>query len=76
MSGFAKIQDPNNVKKHLLKHAKKRLGNQMGEKDKNVVLKCLEGSFENDGDTKEDLKLQTAFGAQAVDLLQRAAKNV
>jgi hypothetical protein len=40
-----------------------------------VVLKCLQGNFEVSDDTKEDLKLQQAFRAQVVDVLQKAADN-
>lgn len=48
----------------------------MGEKYKSVVLKCLQGNFGVIDDTKEDLKLQQAFRAQVVEVLQRAAENV
>lgn len=74
--GFAKVHDPNDIKKHLLKHAEKRLGNKMGERYKNVVLTCLNGKFNVEDDTKEDLKLQQAFRAQVVEVLQRAAETL
>lgn len=75
-NGFAKVQDPIGIKKHLIKHTEKRLANKMGERYKNLVLKCLKGDFEVHDDTKEDLKLQQAFRAQVVEVLQRAAENV
>lgn len=75
-SGFATARDRNQVKKHLVKHAERRLGNKMGEGYKNVVLSCLNGNFNVENDTKEDLKLQQAFRAQVVEVLQRAAENL
>jgi len=48
----------------------------MGERYKQVVLKCLSGDFGVVDDTKEDLKLQQAFRTQIVDVLERAAANV
>ncbi|OCK87100.1 uncharacterized protein K441DRAFT_671229 [Cenococcum geophilum 1.58] len=75
-SGFTKVQYPHAIKKHLVRHAEKRLGAKMGDKYQNVVLKCLRGNFEVTDDTKEDLKLQQAFRAQIVDVLQKAADSV
>lgn len=75
-SGFTKVRDPHAIKKHLIRHAEKRLGAKMGDKYQNVVLKCLRGNFEVTDDTKEDLKLQQAFRAQIVDVLQKAADSV
>ncbi|KAL3293312.1 protein kinase-like [Colletotrichum asianum] len=75
-SGFSKVRDPHAIKKHLIKHAEKRLGAKMGDKYQKVVLKCLKGDFEVVDDIKEDLKLQQAFRANVVDLLQRSADSV
>ncbi|KAK4222139.1 hypothetical protein QBC38DRAFT_460730 [Podospora fimiseda] len=49
---------------------------KVGEKHKDVVLKCLQGNFGVTNDTKEDLALQQAFRGQVVDVLQRASDNV
>ncbi|KAH0430442.1 hypothetical protein CcaCcLH18_07822 [Colletotrichum camelliae] len=68
-SGFSKVRDPHAIKKHLIKHAEKRLGAKMGDKYQKIVLKCLKGDFEVVDDTKEDLKLQQAFRANVVDLV-------
>ncbi|KAK2745079.1 hypothetical protein CKAH01_18296 [Colletotrichum kahawae] len=75
-SGFSKVRDPHAIKKHLIKHAEKRLGAKMGDKYQKVVLKCLKGDFKIVDDTKEDLKLQQAFRANVVDLLQRSADSI
>jgi hypothetical protein len=48
----------------------------MGEKYKQLVLKCLAGEFSVRDDTKEDLKLQQAFRDQVVDVLERVCANV
>lgn len=48
----------------------------MGDRYKDVVVKCLKGDFHIQNDTKEDLKLQQAFRAQVVEVLQRAVENV
>lgn len=74
-SGFSRVTEPQAIRKHLIRHAEKRLGSKTGEKYRDVVLKCLQGNFEVSDDTKEDLKLQQAFRAQVVDVLQKAADN-
>ncbi|KAK3326819.1 hypothetical protein B0H66DRAFT_169662 [Apodospora peruviana] len=71
---FAKIRDPLTIKKQLVKQAEKRLASKMGEKYKEVVLRCLEGRFEVANDTKEELKLQQSFRCNVVDVLERAAQ--
>ena len=48
----------------------------MGDKYQRVVLTCLQGAFEVDNDTKEDLKLQQAFRAQVVDVLEKTAEYI
>jgi hypothetical protein len=48
----------------------------MGEKYRQLVLKCLSGEFGIVDDTKEDLKLQQAFREQAVDVLERACAHL
>ncbi|KAF4830414.1 hypothetical protein CGCTS75_v005919 [Colletotrichum tropicale] len=75
-SGFSKVRDLHTIKKHLIKHAEKRFGAKMGEKYQKVVLNCLKGDFKVFDDTKEDLKLQQAFRANVVDLLQKSADSV
>ncbi|KAE9583941.1 hypothetical protein CGMCC3_g227 [Colletotrichum fructicola] len=75
-SGFSKVRDPHAIKKHLIKHAEKRLGAKMGDKYQKVVLNCLKGDFNVFDDTKEDFKLQQAFRANVVDLLQKSADSV
>ncbi|AEO71186.1 uncharacterized protein THITE_2123332 [Thermothielavioides terrestris NRRL 8126] len=74
--GFAKAQSPQSIKKHLLRHAEKRLGAKMGTKYRDVVVKCLTGDFHVQNDNKEDLKLQQAFRSQVVNVLQRAAESI
>ncbi|GAP82493.2 putative protein kinase-like [Rosellinia necatrix] len=75
-SGFSRYPEPHAIKKHIIRHAEKRLGAKMGGGYQSVVLKCLQGSFDVANDTKEDLKLQQAFRAQVVDVLQKAADNI
>lgn len=59
------------IANHLIKHAQKHLEKQMGEKYRDIVLKCLSGNFGVVDDTKEDLKLQQAFRAQVVEVLRK-----
>ncbi|KAI9148806.1 Sodium transport ATPase 5 [Paramyrothecium foliicola] len=66
--GFTRTHNPQAIKKQLIRQAEKRLGAKMGDKYKEIVLRCLQGSFDVVGDTKEDLKLQQAFRAQVVDV--------
>ncbi|KAI1086826.1 hypothetical protein F5B19DRAFT_497971 [Rostrohypoxylon terebratum] len=57
-SGFANVRDPQSIKRHLVRHAEKRLASKMGEKYQKVVLTCLQNGFDVRDDSKEDLKLQ------------------
>ncbi|KAH6623972.1 hypothetical protein F5144DRAFT_497790, partial [Chaetomium tenue] len=75
-SGFVKAKDPYAIQKYLVQHAEKRLGGKMGDRFRDIVLKCLKGQFDVDNDTKEDLKLQQAFRTQVVDVLQTSADNI
>jgi hypothetical protein len=73
---FKHARDPYVIQAQLQKQTTRRLGARMGERYKQVVLKCLSGDFGVVDDTKEDLKLQQAFRTQIVDVLERAAANV
>lgn len=73
---FTKVQDPQAIKRRLIQQAEKRLGSKMGDRYKSVVLKCLQGDFAITDDTKEDLKLQQAFRAHVVDVLQKATASI
>jgi hypothetical protein len=75
-SNFSNVKDPMAIRKHLIRHAEKRLGSKMGEKYQNVVLTCLEGGFDVANDTKDDLKLQQAFRSQVVDVLEKASEFI
>ena len=59
-----------------MQQAERRLESKVGEKYRDVVLKCLSGNFGVTDDSKDDLKLQQAFRSQVVDVLGRAAENV
>lgn len=73
---FQKTQDPVAIQKQLIRRAERYLGQRAGEKYKDVVVKCLKGEFDVSNDTKEDLKLQQAFRAQVVEVLEKAASYV
>lgn len=73
---FQYARDPYAIQAQLQKQASRRLGSRMGERYKQVVLKCLTGDFGVVDDTKEDLKLQQAFRNQVVEVLERATANV
>jgi hypothetical protein len=73
---FSYAKGPHVIQAQLQKQASRRLGPKVGEKYKQVVLKCLSGDFGVTDDTKDDLKLQQAFRNQVVDVLERAAANV
>ncbi|KAI0382882.1 hypothetical protein F5Y04DRAFT_279131 [Hypomontagnella monticulosa] len=75
-SGFANVRDPQAIKKHLVRHAEKRLASKMGEKYKRVVLTCLQNGFDVRDDSKEDLKLQLAFRMQVINVLENAVKYI
>lgn len=40
------------------------------------MLKCLNGDFGVDDDTREDMKLQQAFRHQVLDVIEQAANSV
>lgn len=75
-SGFANVRDPQAIKKQLLRHAEKRLASKMGEKYREVVMTCLQNRFDVKDDSKEDLKLQQAFRAKVINVLENAAKYI
>ncbi|KAK5445378.1 hypothetical protein LTS15_010159 [Exophiala xenobiotica] len=64
------------IQQQLLKHATHRLEKRVGKRYKDVVIRCLKGDFGVTNDNREDLKLQQAFRAQVVDVLERAASSV
>ncbi|EJT75451.1 hypothetical protein GGTG_05385 [Gaeumannomyces tritici R3-111a-1] len=68
--------DPRSVHRHLVRHAERHLASKMGSRYRDVVLRCLSGDFGVADDTKEDLRLQQAFRAQVVEVLQKAADTV
>lgn len=73
---FMFAKNPQSIKARLVTHAERRLESKVGGKYRDVVLKCLNGDFGIQNDSKEDLKLQQAFRGQVVDVLERAAQNV
>ncbi|KAH8672049.1 hypothetical protein BGZ60DRAFT_504986 [Tricladium varicosporioides] len=75
-NSFANVKNPKAVRDQLKKHAESRLASRVGEKYKNIVVRCLTGQFDVSNDTKEDLKLQQAFRSQVVDVLEAAAEHV
>ena len=56
----------------VVKHAQKFLGRKMGDKYKDIVVKCLSGHFVMADDTRSELKLQQAFRAEVVQVLERS----
>ncbi|KAI9720883.1 MAG: hypothetical protein M1812_002722 [Candelaria pacifica] len=64
------------IQAHLVKNAGKRLGAYMGDRFKDIVLRCLNGDFGITEDTKEELRLQQAFRSQVVDVLEQAANTL
>jgi hypothetical protein len=74
-NGFGNVSDLAAIKDYLIKQAEKSLPAQVGENYKRVVVSCLSGIVVQD-DNKEDLKLQQAFRAQILDVLDRAAESI
>ncbi|KAF2147002.1 uncharacterized protein K452DRAFT_354493 [Aplosporella prunicola CBS 121167] len=72
-NNFRTARDPWVIKEQLLKQAKRRLGDKMGVRYRDVVVKCLTADFEVVNDTKDDLKLQQAFRVQVVNVLEAGA---
>lgn len=75
-NGFSYVKDPTAVQGRLIKIAEKKLAPKVGEKYRNVVLRCLQGDFDVKDDTKEDLKLQLAFRSNVVDVLEKIANAI
>ncbi|KAF7537353.1 hypothetical protein G7054_g3859 [Neopestalotiopsis clavispora] len=73
---FSLMTDRRGITKHLEKVAYLRLPKRMGRKYTDVVLKCLTGDFGVNDNTKEDIKLQQAFRAQVIDVLQVAKDSI
>jgi hypothetical protein len=73
---FAHASNAYAVQAQLIKHAQKRLESRVGRKYKEVVIKCLIGSFGVEDDTRDDLKLQQAFRTQVVEVIEMAANYV
>ena len=77
---FANAKDsegrPFGITPHLIKHAQKHLEKPMGQKYRDIVLKCLTNSFGVVDDNKEDLKLQQAFRSQVLETLRRIAETI
>jgi len=73
---FVNVKNSKAVRDQLRKHAESRLGSRVGEKYKQVVLRCLSSQFDVVDDTREELKLQQAFRSHVVDVLEATAQNV
>ena len=77
---FANAKDsegrPFGITPHLIKHAQKHLEKPMGQKYRDIVLKCLTNSFGVVDDNKEDLKLQQAFRSQVLETLRKIAVTI
>ncbi|KAL9081871.1 MAG: hypothetical protein Q9159_006947 [Coniocarpon cinnabarinum] len=73
---FAHAKDGAAIATHLLKHAQKHVDTYMGERYKDMVLRCLTGNFDVVDDTAEDVKLQQAFRTQVVEVLEQMANTV
>ncbi|KAI9764409.1 MAG: hypothetical protein M1840_008432 [Geoglossum simile] len=73
--GAAKT-NPGKLQEWFLKQAKRRVKQRVGEKYRDLVVKCLSGNFGVDDDTKGDLNLQQAFRRQVLDVLEQALKSV
>jgi hypothetical protein len=74
--GFKRVNDPLTIQKFLIRKAEKSLPFQVGEQYKDLVVRCLTGRFEVEDDNKEDLKLQQAFRAHVLEVLERAAESI
>lgn len=73
---FAHATDSTAVRAQLVKHAQRRLESRVGKRFKEVVLRCLNGDFGVDDDTREDMKLQQALRHQVLDVVEQAANSV
>ena len=77
---FARAKDangrPHGITQHLVRHVQKHLENPMGQKYRDIVLKCLTGNFGVVDDNREDLKLQQAFRTQVLEPLQKIAEVI
>ena len=67
---------PCGITQHLIKHAQKHLENIMGQKYRDMVLKCLTSKFGVVDDNKEDFKLQQAFRTQVLEPLQKITEAI
>ena len=60
----------------LIKRAEKYLEARVGEKYKNVVLRCLKGDFGHGDARAEGSSMLQDFRIEVVDILRNAADNV
>jgi hypothetical protein len=70
---FKRAQDQFMIQKYLIRRASKDLPLQVGEKYKNVVLRCFSSDLQVENDTTEGLGFQQAFRTKVVDILEQAA---
>ena len=75
-TGIGDGRNPLKNREWFLKQARVRLESRMGRKYKEVVVRCLSGDFGVADDTREELRLQQAFRAQVVDVLEMTARNI
>ena len=73
---FAFTTDPGYIRARLLQQAERRLESKVGRKYRDLVLRCLNGDFDVQNDSKGDLKLQQALRREVVDVLEKAAQAV
>jgi hypothetical protein len=60
----------------LMQHAQRWLSRRMGDKYRDIVVKCLGGHFVMAEDTREELNLQQTFRAEVVDVLERSLAGI
>ena len=67
---------PKSLQSLLIQHAQRWLSRRMGDKYRDIVVKCLGGHFVMPEDTREELNLQQAFRAEVVDVLERSLAGI
>ena len=67
---------PYGITRHLVKCAQTHFQGPMGQKYKDIVLKCLSRDSRVTVDTKEDLNSQHAFRTQIVEVLRKITESI
>jgi hypothetical protein len=73
---FAYAKDPWNIQAALIRRAEKYLATKVGEKYKEIVLRCLKGDFSAMQLNNQTFSTLQDFRREVVDVLKQAADSL